>query len=77
MEIKKCKKCSLPIEEGHGIESWCACEVGIDITEDGEPLYDCKDHGIYSGGYCAGCDAIEDAINRAIESDHAKKEKPQ
>lgn len=68
-----CKKCNLPTEQTEGYESWCACVVGVDITEDGEPLGDCRDHGIYSGGSCGGCDAIEEAIDRAIEKEHESK----
>lgn len=73
-KIETCKKCNLPVKEGPGILEWCACEIGVDIDENGEPLDTCNEHGIYSGGgSCPGCDEIEHRIDDAIERDHQKR----
>lgn len=65
-----CKKCQLPLKESPNVTEWCACEVGVDIDENGEPLYECQDHGIYSGE-CGGCDQVERDIDEAIEREVA------
>lgn len=73
MSPELCKKCNLPIKEGPGITEWCACEVGIDIDENGEPLDSCPDHGTYSGGICYGCEAVDRAIDDWKERKHDNK----
>lgn len=69
-EIQKCKKCDLPIKEYPGIEEWCGCQVGVDITEEGEPLDECRYHGMYSGYYCPGCEEVDRQIDEWKERNH-------
>jgi hypothetical protein len=61
------------LTEAHGYSTAEARKAMLDWAtdhlsdENGHPMFECDDHGQYTGTTCPGCDHIDRAIDRAKE----------